>query len=392
MKIKVNTKKLVAVIGAVAANTNKKSIVPIHDFVLLETEGNRFKATTRNEECQISQFFSMEEEAEFISCIHCNTLMNILRTLKIEEVELTMKERKNGTKYLFIKYGRGSAKIDCINPAEFDKMDTGEITNSITVIGDELFEKIKIASLCVDSKDLREAFTAVSVKATDKGAFLSGFSAACGTMQQVDVSRGTLPEVFIPKHICNLLDPAIMTGETEVSISDGKMVIRNGAFNLIGVLVKAKPLELGKIYDQKFPDHYVVDREMLLESCSRLVHFTGMDDNLIVLSFFENNLIIESDDELRGKSGEEVVPIASKDAEDLTVGVNASYMVTCLKSIDTKYVTINAKKPMSPMFISEEGGNRQDWCLGPMSVSAAKANRDEKNTQRLANIAAKGMA
>lgn len=390
MKITVNTKKLIKIVAAVAANTNKKNIIPIHDYILLESEGDRLKATTRNEQCQISQFFTMEEPAEFLACIHCNTLLNLVKTLKVEEVSLTMKERKNGTKYMFIKYGRGSAKVDCLNPAEFEKMKTGEITDTISVIGDELFEKIKIASLCVDHTELREAFTAVAVKATEKGAFLSGFNPFCGTRQQVDISRGSIPESFIPKHVCGLLDPAVMTGETEVSISEGKMIISNGSFNLIGVLIQAKPLELDKIYDQKVSDHYIVDRELMLESCIRAMQFANIDDNLVVLSFYENNLIIEADDTLRGKSGEEVVPIVSKDADDLIIGVKAGFIVTCLRNIDSKFVRINAKQPMAPLFISEDTGSRQNWCLGPMSVSEAKAKRDEKNNERLAKIAAKG--
>ena len=71
MKIKLTTKKLIAAISSVSANVQKKSLLPINSFVLLTIKDSRFSVTTSNESAQMSQFFSIDEDIEFLACVHC---------------------------------------------------------------------------------------------------------------------------------------------------------------------------------------------------------------------------------------------------------------------------------------------------------------------------------
>jgi len=367
MKITLQTKKLIKVLGTISINAMKKNIVPIHSYVYLEVVDNKFIGTTTNEESQVSQFFTIDEPVEFQACIDCLAFSTLVKSLaKIEEVSLTIKERKNGSRYMFIKYGRGSSKIDCINPKEFIKMDYGEPKDSITIVGDEFFEKVKTASMCVDSKDIRPEFAAISVKAENGRGLVTGFRAACGTRQEFEVSDGDMSEIFIPKTVCALLDSSIMSGDTEISITDKRMRVRNGSFEMTSILSVAKPLNLDRIYQSRAEEEYILDREMLLESCSRLHAFTETAENLIILSFAGAELIIEVDDVDRGRSGEETVPVTSATGGELVIGINARFLVDALRTIDSKHVKMNAVRPDMPLFLSEDSGVKQDWCFGPV--------------------------
>lgn len=393
MKVVVDTKKLIGLISSVSVNQGKKSgLLPAHEYVILQAKGNKFKATKRSESCQISQFFTLEEEVkeDFVGCINCNTLLNVIKTLKVATTSFEVKTRKNGSSYMFIKYGRGSSKIECIKPSEFDFMIFQEAKYKATVVGDELFKKIKNSSICVDENDVRIQFTAVSVEINENGGNVRAFTPICGTTQKIGVAEGSLDHVFVPRSICNLLNPAIMTGSTSISTNDKMIKMNNGSFEMIGVLIDAKPLPVQQIYDQKSSDNFVVDRSMLIESVGRILNFTGIDDNMIVMSFIGNDLVIESDNDLMGKSGQEVVPILSKSGDDLTIGIDGMFLHSCLRTIESNNVRIHGGDPKKPMFVSEESGYTEDWCLSPIMVEGGLEKRREKNEEYLRKLASKG--
>lgn len=392
MKIKLTTKKLIAAISSVSANVQKKSLLPINSFVLLTIKDSRFSVTTSSESAQMSQFFSIDEDIEFLACVHCTLLLNTIKLLKSEDIELEVKTRKNGSKYLFIKAGRGSYKLDMTNPEAFSFLKFGDTIDTLTVTGDNLFEKIKIASGCVNDNDVRPQFTAITIRSEGNNGVITGFSPSCGTEQNVSVVSGSIKESFIPKHICTLLGMNVMSGETIVSVSEKRIKINNGSFEMIGTLINATPLKLDAIWSQQSEDVYTVNRQDLLDSVARVLNFTGIDDKMVVLKFDSDQVKVMADDINNGNSGEEIVPVIDTNCGELMIGLNGTFLSACLRSISTQEVTINAKTANVPIFIQDSaiGNPTQKWIIAPVIIQNAMSYREDAEEKRKTKAAAKG--
>ena len=391
-KIKLTTKKLIAAISSVSANVQKKALNPINGFVLMTIENGRFGATTSNDRCLMSQFFTVEEDTEFSVCVHCTILLNTIKLLKSEFIELEDKTRANGSRYLFIKSGRGKYKLDITSSTEFQKLGFGETIDTLTVNGDGIFEKIKVASGCVDGNDVRPAFTAITIKSEGSEGSVTGFSPAYGTEQSMSVVSGQIRESFIPKDVCNLLGMNPMSGETIISLSEKRIKINNGAFEMIGNLINTDPLPLDSLWSQQTEEVYVVNREDLLDSVTRVLNFTGMEDKMIVLDFSGKDLRVVADDANNGNSGEEMVNIISSNCGDLVVGIDGNNLSACLRSIHTPEVVINARADNKPIFIKDSsiGNSTQKWMIAPVKIDQAIAYRKDKDEERKAKQASKG--
>lgn len=393
MKIVLNTKKIGALISTVAINNSKKNLIPIHDYVLLEASEGRLTATKMTEACQISQFYALgddQKDVEFAACVNCDKLLNVIKTLKVEEVSLELKIRKNGTRYVFIKYGKNSCKLNSEDTKHYQKKNFATATQSIKTVGDTLFSKIKSANLCVNEKDVRPAFTAVAVSANDKGSFVSGFTPILGTRQKVDVIEGNIDPVFIPKYICNLLDPQSMKGNTEISVNARQIKINNGAFELIGTLIDSQPLNLAPIYDQKRPDFFTVEKEILVDSITRILNFTPLEDNMVILSFTKEDLTVTSDCKAFGHQGEEIIPVIESNVEEFLIALDGRALLTCSKDINCKNIRFYGREEKQPVFVSEETGYDQDWCLSPIYSEQMDQKRKENEEKRKAKIAKQG--
>lgn len=380
MKLQVNTKNFVKILSSVSSNIQKgSSVIPITKFVLIHTDGDRLITTTSNEKAQVSHFYTMSDIHDFKACVLCNVLLNTLKLVKDEIIDMELKERKNKSLYLQIKAGKSTYKIEACDPKDFMSLNFDNYTGSFKTNGNEVFEKISIANKCTSSNDVRVNLTCVSLDVAQDVLRIKGFTPNFGTEQLIDV-QGNMPPILIDKQSANLISGHVFSGETNVYTNGIRVKISNGALELIITLTEGRPLPLEQIWNQVKKESCVFNRTELLSACERAVNFTSIDDNLLRFNFEGNVLTIKADDIGNANEAEEIVDISSKKFNDIEIGLDGNFLATVLRSFKQDSLYMHVNQINTPIFIFEDtDGPKEKWVVMPMMISAVETIRKSKS-------------
>ena len=379
MKINVNTKNLIKILNSVSANIPKgNSILPITKFVLLSTEGDRLKATTANDRVQMSHFYTMAEEKDFKACVVCDKLLNTLKKLNEEAITLELKERKNGSSYLYIKYGKSSCKIEACNPDDFINLNFDNYIGQFKVNGPELFEKMNSCNKCTIANDIRIQFSCVSIEASQGISIMKSFNPILGTEQEVNV-EGDCPVMLIDRQSVGLITSFEYSGETIVYNNGKRAKFFNGSFEIIVTLTDAPALKVDSIYQSKQPGYFEVNRLELLTACERAVNFASYENHLIKLDIADGDILMTANDEDNSNEVEEYVNISNKSTADLIIGLDGTKIPLLLSSMKHDNIVVHTSSLNKPVFISETSENpKERWVIMPMMLDnvVSKRNKD----------------
>lgn len=390
MKIKVNTKQLLKILTSAATIANGNHILPIHKYVLLQADGNKLRATGSSEGAEVSRFITIDEESEFVVCALCSVLLGTIKLIKQEEITLEVKERANKSKYLFIKAGKGSYKIEVTGHNEFITLKMKEATSSFKTLGSELFDKIIRASVCADTKDVREFLNGANIVADGGLCTVSGFSNATGTNQFVKVD-GEFEPTLIPKESCMLLNGIKFDGESTIT-SDGKtLMIDNGSIKFTTRLINQKFPDTSAIWKQQQEWFFSTKKEQLIDAVNRILNFSSKNDHMILLEFKGDELSISAQDDSQHNEALEVVDLETNNNQEVVIALNGILLTQALSHIDADSVRIYTEAENKPMFIQKNSNSYdQKWIINPVLRAKALEERQEVANKKKAAIAKKG--
>ncbi len=127
-------------------------------------------------------------------------------------------------------------------------------------------------------------------------------------------------------------------------------------------------------YTQVIPKDYilkaVVETKKIRESLSRVRVFTREPAWKILFTFNGDVLTIEANSPDLGE-GKEEVQVESDSSEEITVGLNAQFVMDALRDIDAYSITIGVTGVMSPLTLVPEGDDDYLAVIMPIQVKSS---------------------
>ncbi len=127
-------------------------------------------------------------------------------------------------------------------------------------------------------------------------------------------------------------------------------------------------------YTQVIPKDYmlkaVVETKKFRESLSRVRIFTREPSWKILLQFKGDVMTIEANTPDLGE-GKEDVQVECDSSEEITIGLNAQFLMDILRDIDAHSVTIGVTGIMSPLTIVPEGDDKYLTVIMPIQVKSS---------------------
>ncbi len=280
------------------------------------------------------------------------TLMDITNALPETDIAI----EANDDHRVVIKTSFGNYDIAGASPDDFPSMPEVDNKKEISISPGTLKRLIEKTSFALSADELKPALTgalfevgteSISAVATD-GHRLSHCS-------RTDFSsKGYEGSVIVPKKFLNLLvqhlegaDEAVLwVGENHITTSFSGTTI------------------FSRVIDERYPDYktvlpkennkiMTVDREEMLDSVKRVSIFSNRSTRQVELEITKGEATVRTEDPENASSAEEKFDV-DYDAEDISLGFNANYVLDMLSHLEGEKAVVRLNTPTSATLIGVE--------------------------------------
>lgn len=374
MQIEVNRKDFISALNVGGSMAGRVKTIPILEDVKITIKGTSAVISSFDNETAITKrtyIVSSTEDAMF--CINPRNLVNILKTIKDENVSLYVVEN-----VCTVVHSKGEATLPVEPAIDFPSPAKEEDAQVVTLPCEGLFEWFKRAKSFVASgekADLRPVLGGVYfyVQNGEVGVASSdSFKFFHDRMQVDELSNIVVDALITPKSIDAILE--VINGNETVEVSFGKKSI---VFKVADAMVMSRLIEgaypkFKVVFNRPYPIEVKIAREEFAESVSRATLSANIASMLLKLTIEPSGKIMIDSEDLfaQRKTHEEVA--CEVEGGSLEIGFKGSSLTDCLNTMDGETLIVSFNDHKSPaMFKESDGSAKAAVCL-PMLMASNK--------------------
>lgn len=374
MQIEVNRKEFISALNVGGSMAGRMKTIPILEDVKITIKGKSAVISSFDNETAITKrtnVVSSTEDAMF--CINPRNLVNILKTIKEENVSLYVVDN-----VCTIVHSKGEATLPVEPAIDFPSPMKESDAQVVSLPCEGLFDWFKRAKSFVASGEkveLRPILGGVYfyVQNGEVGVASSdSFKFFHDRMQVEELSSVAVDALIIPKSIDAILE--VINGNETVDVSFGK---KNIVFKVADAMVISRLIEgaypkFKVVFDRPYPIEVRVGREELAESVSRATLSANIASMLIKLTIEPSGKIMIDSEDLfsQRKTHEEVA--CEVEGGSLEIGFKGSSLTDCLNTMNGETLVVSFNDHKSPaMFKESDGSAKAAVCL-PMLMASNK--------------------
>lgn len=368
MKIEIQKKDLLNLIGRTQNIVEKRNTMPILVNVLLETHGTLLKAYATDLEVSLTDSSPALIKEEGKVAVSAKSLFDITKELLEGPIQLTKKDNN----YLEIKQGKFQSKIVGVAAEEYPVFPTYKSENISKINATEFKQMIDKTIYSVSNDETRYHLN---------GVFFESSEANKVTMVATDGHRLSLIEktfkdltfnesigVIIPKkgifEIKKLIENTI--DDVFIAVEGSQFIVKCGSCVLMIRLIEGKYPKY-QIFIPSRTDHSIkLPREIILSSLKKVSLLANQKSKLITLTFTNGKLEITSHNPELGDAKDELE--IEYEGPELKIGYNAKYIEDVLKNIEQDNIELKFIDHRSPGVIKAFDNNDYINVVMPMKL------------------------
>lgn len=369
----VNRKDFISALNVGGLMAGRVKTIPILEDVKITINGTSAVISSFDNETAITKRTSIVSSTEdTMFCINPRNLVNILKTIKDENVLLYVVEN-----VCTVVHSKGEATLPVEPAIDFPSPAKEADAQVVTLPCEGLFEWFKRAKSFVASgekADLRPVLGGIYfyVQNGEVGVASSdSFKFFHDRMQVDELSNIVVDALITPKSIDAILE--VINGNETVDVSFGKKSI---VFKVADAMVMSRLIEgaypkFKVVFDRPYPIEVKIGREEFAESVSRATLSANMASMLLKLTIAYGKIMIDSEDLFaQRKTHEEVA--CEVEGGSLEIGFKGSSLTDCLNTMDGETLIVSFNDYKSPaMFKESDGSAKAAVCL-PMLMASNK--------------------
>lgn len=374
MQLEVNRKEFISALNVGGSMAGRVKTIPILEDVKITIKGTSAVISSFDNETAITKrtyIVSSTEDAMF--CINPRNLVNILKTIKDENVYLYVVEN-----VCTIVHSKGEATLPVEPAIDFPSPAKEEDAQVVSLPCEGLFEWFKRAKSFVASgekADLRPVLGGIYfyVQNGEVGVASSdSFKFFHDRMQVDELSNIVVDALITPRSIDAILE--VINGNETVEVSFGKKSI---VFKVADAMVMSRLIEgaypkFKVVFDRPYPIEVKIGREELAESVSRATLSANIASMLLKLTIEPSGKIMIDSEDLfaQRKTHEEVA--CEVEGGSLEIGFKGSSLTDCLNTMDGDTLVVSFNDHKSPAMFKESVGSAKAAVCLPMLMASNK--------------------
>lgn len=357
MKLKINRNLLLDNLNNVGRALSNRNIIPVINGILFELKDDGLYLTATDNEITIRSFISNEEikekDSEGSSVIYGRFLLDILRKLSSEEVEI---EEVDGNKVV-ITTDTGTYNLNCFDVNDFPKINMDINSEGIKLTSGKFKEIVNQTVFATSMQESKPLLTGINLKIVGNKLDSTATDSYRLAKKSVNFNDGFNQNVniVIPARNINEFIKLLDDNDSVVELYNysNKVLFKynnflfqssllNGAYPNTDTLL---PDSFETIYKLNTSEFYnVMDRASILAQ--------SKDKNIVSLETNGDVLTLTSSSSEIGKI-EEKMNIEVIKGSDIKISFSVKYMMEALRSFNSESVNIYFNGEVKPIILKE---------------------------------------
>jgi DNA polymerase-3 subunit beta len=352
---------------------SSKNVNTILSTCLVKVMENELVVLSTDNEIAVRTRISSVNKGTGSFTVNAKKFSGILKEFPSEELNLNINDqyviRIEGTSGKV----KGHYELVGMGEEDFPEIPEFQLDNAMEIEQPVLRDIIRKISYAASHDTIKPIFNGIHFH-TEKGNLLVAVATDSrrlsliyrGLESVIDMQEGIIIPLKTVNEIAKLLDAR---GSCLLSVKENQCFIRIDDTEVISRLVDGQFPN----YRQVIPKEYVISAEVetkrFIETLRRLLVVTREPANKIIMNFAGNRLNIEAHTPEVG-IGEEELPLVSNSEEEISIGVNAVFMIDALKEIDSEFVRCTITGQMSPITLRPMDDDNQTAVVMPIQIKS----------------------
>lgn len=160
------------------------------------------------------------------------------------------------------------------------------------------------------------------------------------------------------------------TGDMDIFFEDGRVMFATESTHVVAQLLEGDFVRYETYFPQTFSTHIQVGRELLRESLERADIIASQNLGTHVIQFQLADNVLEIGASAQTASSTEPIPVIMR-GEDITISLNARFLLDVLKAVDDPEITITFNTPTTPCAIQRKGMQAYRYLILPVLTHRA---------------------
>lgn len=369
MKLEIEKKDLMNLIGKTQNIVEKRNTMPVLVNVLLDADQSELKVFATDLEVSLTDSVKAKVSQPGKVAVSAKSLFEIAKELG-EGMILLHKKDNN---WLEIKQGKYTSKIVGISAEEYPVFPTYNGNSFVRIEAEVLKDMIDKTIYSVSNDETRYHLNGVyfeskgeqgyTMVATD-GHRLSLINKQLPSSKNISQGQG----VIIPRKGLSEIKKIIesMEGQFELAIEGSQLIVRHESTTLMIRLIEGKYPNYQQFIPQKLNLKIRVNREAFLTSLKRVSLLANHKSKAVTLSLTNGRMEIASNNPELGDAKEEIE--VGYDGKDLKIGFNAKYITDVLNAITDDEVDFEINDQLSPGLMRPHNDKNYTCVVMPMRI------------------------
>ena len=371
MKFTINKPDVVDVLSKIQGICSKKTSTVISSCVLIKAEGERIHLYANDFETGFEGYYPAIVESEGQIAINARKMFEIVKDFPVDEILVTEVENywieigKDNIQFNLVGMNPADfTNLPCIQNASFFSMDSSQLKKmiertQIISVGDE--KKPHTQGICLQCLTVDEK-TIIRMLSTD-GNRLS--KAECVLSEPVMTDN--IKEILIPKKGIGEVARILIPGKKiEIAVENNHVFFRQDTETTVIRLLEGSFPEYSDYISWPDAKKIKVNTRSCTAMLKRMSILSSDEYKAVVLTIFEDKMIIRSTNPELGESREEVH--IEYQGDSLEVAFNPRYMIEALGLIEDEFTILHITSGQTPCLIEGETDKSYLNVIMPMRI------------------------
>ncbi len=369
MRIEIEKKDLMSLIGKTQNIVEKRNTMPVLVNVLLEAEQDSLRVFATDLEVSLTDAVKANVKESGRVAVSAKSLFEIAKELAEGFIQLHKKENN----WLEIKQGKYTSKIVGISADEYPIFPTHTSNQFAKFESSVLREMIDKTIYSVSTDESRYHLNGVyfeqkneaqyTMVATD-GHRLSMIDKNASSIKLLPSGQG----VIVPRkgllEIKKLLES--ITGLVEIAVEGPQLILKSGSTTLMVRLIEGKYPSYQQFIPQKLSQKLTINKESFLTSLKRVSLLANTKSKAVTFSLSQGKMEITSNNPELGDAKEEIE--VQYGGKDIKIGFNAKYITDILASINDQDIDFEFNDQLSPGLMRPHSDASYTCVVMPMRI------------------------
>ncbi len=368
MKIEIDKKDLIVLIGKTQNIVEKRNTLPILVNVLLEADNSEMKVFATDMEVSLTDSVKCKVIQAGKVAVSAKSLFDITKELSEGTIQLI----KRDNNWLEIRQGKYLSKIVGVSADEYPVFPTYNAHNFIKIEAPILKEMIDKTIYSVSSDETRYHLNGVYFEALPGQGFkmvaTDGHRMSLVSRQITEGKFQGNQGVIIPRKGLNEIRKVLegVDSFVEIAIEGSQFILKSNSTTLMIRLIEGKYPNYQQFIPAKLTQKVRIDRESFLTSLKRVSLLANQKSRAVMLNLTKNKMEISSHNPELGDAKEEIE--VGYTGTDMKIGFNAKYIQDVLNSMQQKEIDFELNDGLSPGLMRPHDDQSYTCVVMPMRI------------------------